>query len=179
MFKDRIKKWGLDKKNKERDMVAILRKKTEREAVGKGTSFRVRGQVVTMENVLQYFKRKKDVRGLALSAASTPSDVSCWTPSPVHTPRPMDDGTQPKPTDDGSSGAPLDPYLPLALAKDTMGAGAVDGDWPIAMPLVSMTTSIQSSINNFFECLLDCSSTPRSPSSPDNLLVQEQLFSRY
>jgi hypothetical protein len=43
MYKDRIKKWGLDKKNKERDMVAILRKKTERDAVGKESSFRVRG----------------------------------------------------------------------------------------------------------------------------------------
>jgi hypothetical protein len=89
MYKDRIKKWGFDKKNKERDMIAILRKKSERAAVGKETSFRVRGQIVTVEDVLDYFKRKKGTRD-TLSIASTPSDISCWTPSPPQTPRALE-----------------------------------------------------------------------------------------
>ena len=71
-------------------MVAILRKKTEREAVGKQTSFRVRGQVVNMENVLHYFKRKKKTGEIGVTAASTPSDISCWTPSPSTSGAPTD-----------------------------------------------------------------------------------------
>jgi hypothetical protein len=87
MYKGRIEKWGLDKNKKERDMVAILRKKTERDAVGKESSFRVRGQVVSMESVLHYFERKKGTGKKGISASSTASDISCLTPSPVHTPR--------------------------------------------------------------------------------------------
>jgi hypothetical protein len=61
MYKDRIKKLQLEKKNKESDMLAILRQKTQRDAVGKASLFRVRGQPVTIEEVLQYFKRKKNL----------------------------------------------------------------------------------------------------------------------
>jgi hypothetical protein len=82
MYKDRIRKWKLDKKHKEDDMLAIIRKKTERDAVGKASSFRVRGQPVTIEDVFRYFKRKKNVRDQEAYNAPTPSDVSCRTPSP-------------------------------------------------------------------------------------------------
>jgi hypothetical protein len=83
MYKDRIRKWKLDKKHKEGDMLAILRKQTERNAVGKGSTFRVRGQPVTIEEVLHYLKRKKNVRDEEAYNALTPSDVSCRTPSPA------------------------------------------------------------------------------------------------
>ena len=83
MYKDRIRKWKLDKKHKEGDMLAILRKQTERNAVGKGSSFRVRGQPVTIDEVLHYLKRKKNVRDEEAYNAPTPSDVSCRTPSPA------------------------------------------------------------------------------------------------
>jgi hypothetical protein len=83
MYKDRIRKWKLDKKHKEGDMLAILRKQTERNAVGIASSFRVRGQPVTIEEVFRYLKRKKNVRDEEAYNAPTPSDVSCRTPSPA------------------------------------------------------------------------------------------------
>ena len=83
MYKDRITKWRLEKKNKQIDMLAILRKKTQRDAVGKQSSFRVRGRPVTIEEVLHYFKRKKSAGDEDAYNAPTPSDVSCRTPSPT------------------------------------------------------------------------------------------------
>lgn len=73
-------------------MVAILRKNTQRDADGKTSLFRVRGQFVTIEQVEHYFTRKKGVLAQT-SDASTPSDVSCWTPSP--SPCPINNSTPP------------------------------------------------------------------------------------
>ena len=160
MFKDRIKKWGLDKKNKERDMIAIFRKKTQREAVGKKSSFRVRGQVVAMENVLQYFKRKKEIPKIGPSAASTPPDISCSTPSPVHTPQPSDNGTC------------MDTFLPLALASNDRDAGLVVSEWTSTPPIVADEHLIGRTYNS----VSGRSKIPYSPSSPRSLLVTERLF---
>jgi hypothetical protein len=160
MFKDRIKKWRVVKNNKERDMMAILRKKTQREAVGKKSSFRVRGQVVVIENVLQYFKRKKEIPKMGPSAASTPSDISCWTPSPAHTPRPIDNSTC------------MDTFLPLASASNGRDAGAVASGWTPTPPIVDDEHLIGRTYNFVF----DRSKIPYSPSSPQSLLVAEELF---
>jgi hypothetical protein len=88
MFKTRIKQWGLDKKNKEHEMLAIIRKQRNREAVGKTSSFRVRGRTVDMTRVEYHFKRKgvsmnEVIRTLSSPAPSTPSAISCFTPSPA------------------------------------------------------------------------------------------------
>lgn len=161
MFKDRIKNWGLDKKNKKRDMIAILRKKTQREAVGKKSSFRVRGQVVVMENVLQYFKRKKEIPKIGPPAASTPPDISCWTPSAVHTPQTIDNGTF------------MDTFLPLASASNGRDAGVVVSEWTSTPPIVDD----EHLFGRTYNFISDRSKIPYSPSSPRNLLVAERLFS--
>ena len=58
MYKSRIKKWGLDKNCKANEMKAIARKKVERDAIGKTSSFRVRGRPIEVEQVLRHSKRK-------------------------------------------------------------------------------------------------------------------------
>lgn len=85
MYKDRIKKWNLDKKTKEEEAWAILRKQMHREAAGKESAFKVRGKAVTIDDVLRYFKRK----GLLDPEARpqppgppTPRGIECWTPVP-------------------------------------------------------------------------------------------------
>jgi hypothetical protein len=160
MFKDRIKTWGLERKNKERDMTAILRKKTQREAVGKKSSFRVRGRVVVIENVLQYFKRKKEIPKIGPSAASTPPDISCRTPSPVHTPRPIGNGSY------------MDTFLPLASASNGRDAGAVVSGWTSTPPIVDD----EHLIGRTYNFVSDRSKILHSPSSPRSLLVAERLF---
>jgi hypothetical protein len=175
MYKDRIKTWRLDKKNKERDMLAILRKKTEREAVGKQTSFRVRGQVVTMENVLHYFKRKKGTPEIGISAASTPSDISCWTPSPVHTPRPVDDSTEIILANSGSSEAHFNDFLPFTPVNNGIDSGVVGVPWTPA-PLFADEHIIQLTVNDIYDFLSNCSRISRSLSPPQTLLVAEDLL---
>jgi hypothetical protein len=175
MYKDRIKTWRLDKKNKEHDMVAILRKKTERKAVGKQTSFRVRGQVVTMENVLHYLKRKKGKPEIGISTASTPSDISCWTPSPVHTPQSIDDGTEIISANHRASEAHFNNFLPLTPVNNDIDAGVVGMGWTPA-PLLADENIIQLTVNDIYDFLSDCSRISRSPSPPQTLLVAEDLL---
>jgi hypothetical protein len=59
MYKSRIRKWKLDKKNKSLEMDAVMRKEVQRNAIGKATTFRLRGRPVDLEDVFRYFKRKK------------------------------------------------------------------------------------------------------------------------
>ena len=86
MYKSRIKKWGLDKNCKAKEMKAIARKKVERDAIGKASLFQIRGRQVEIEEVLRHFKRKSYQSLEALVArdkspeASTPSDIDCLTP---------------------------------------------------------------------------------------------------
>jgi hypothetical protein len=176
MYKDRIKKWGLDKKNKERDMLAIVRKKTEREAIGKESSFRVRGRIVTMENVLHYFKRKNGMQKMGIPAAATPSDISCWTPSPVHTPRPIDAGTQTISADYSSSESYFNTFLPLAPANNDVDTRMVGKGWTPAPPFVDDEYINQLTINDIYNFLSDREMIPRSPSPPQTLLVPEYLL---
>ncbi|KAG4437590.1 hypothetical protein IFR05_006929 [Cadophora sp. M221] len=85
------KKWKLDKKFKERDAVAILKKKRQRDADDKDTEIILRGKVIKMEDVDRYLKRRKGVPLSYGSRASTPSDVACKTPPPMATFQDMDD----------------------------------------------------------------------------------------
>jgi hypothetical protein len=176
MYKDRIKKWGLEKKNKERDMVAILRKKTKREAIGKDTKFRVRGRIVKMEDVLHYFKRKKAMQKSEASVTSTPSDISCWTPSPVHTPRPLDNDTQMISIDHSSSEENSSGFLPLLPANNDTGAGAVVNRYTHAPSSVDNEDVSRSTIIDIYRILSEYSSIPHSPSPPRTLLAPDRLF---
>lgn len=89
MYKTRIKQWGLDKKNKEGDMRAIVRKEARRSEQGRRSVFRVRGKVVDFERVLDYWSR----RGISIenvldrqTASATLDAVECLSPVPS---RPM------------------------------------------------------------------------------------------
>lgn len=88
MYKHRIKKWGFDKNCKASEMQAIARKKLERDAIGKASSFRIRGRQIEFEEVRRHFRRKSHhsletvvVRENYLRSA-TPSEIEVLTPEP-------------------------------------------------------------------------------------------------
>ena len=93
MYKSRITKWRLDKNCKAREMKAVAWKKVARDAVGKATSFRIRGRSIDIEEVRRYYRRKN---GLSLEevvardkapVADTPSAVDYSTPGASASPR--------------------------------------------------------------------------------------------
>ena len=83
MYKTHIAKWGLDKKNKEPEMRAIVRKKRQRAEQGKRSDFRVRKRQLYFAEVVRYWERKGVTidEVIARSIASpTPEAVECFTP---------------------------------------------------------------------------------------------------
>ncbi|KAL2037648.1 hypothetical protein N7G274_009593 [Stereocaulon virgatum] len=85
MYKTHIKKYGLDKKNKELEMRAIVRKQRRRAAQGKQSLFRIRGRTIDYESVIRYWKRK----GISIEESiaqprecATPEALECVTPIP-------------------------------------------------------------------------------------------------
>jgi hypothetical protein len=91
IYKNRITKWGFDKKNKEDEMKAIAKKKFVRAAIGKKSMFKLRGQIVALEDVERYIKRKllspaeivMQASSTSKSPASTPNGLECITPPNV------------------------------------------------------------------------------------------------
>ena len=88
MYKHRINKWGFDKNCKAGEMQAIARKKLERDAIGKASSFRIRGRQVDFEEKRRHFRKKSHyspetvvVRAKYLRSA-TPSEIEVLTPEP-------------------------------------------------------------------------------------------------
>ena len=87
MYKTRINKWGLDKKNKEHEARAILKLHVQRR--GKPTEMRLRGRPVNVDRLQCYFKRKGLLIDDVLESTSAPQsnmDLVCKTPSPPSTP---------------------------------------------------------------------------------------------
>ena len=92
MLKKRIHKWGIDRKNKENDILAALRISLTRHSIGKRTSFRIRGRIVDETEVDRYLRRKgiQDAKKFAESSTQADSSVVIpFTPSP--SPRPEGD----------------------------------------------------------------------------------------
>ncbi|KAM0283291.1 hypothetical protein ACHAQH_002587 [Verticillium albo-atrum] len=92
MYKSRIWKWGLDKKLKGDEVLAILILKRDRDALKRPSEFRIRGQLVDFENIKRYVKRNPALM-TKLRAGHTPNvqtarEVTCRTPSPVPSPGP-------------------------------------------------------------------------------------------
>ena len=92
MYKTHIKQWGLDKKNKEPEMRAIVRKHKQRADQGKTSTIHVRGQIRTIMETFRYWERK----GVSIdeiiarqTASPTPEAVKFFTPvpSPIMTPQ--------------------------------------------------------------------------------------------
>ena len=92
MYKTKITQWGLDKKNKENEMRAIMRKTGCRVFKGKDSTFYIRGKTVKFENVVRYCERKGasfiDEIIAQRVASKTPEAVVCSTPvlSPLRAP---------------------------------------------------------------------------------------------
>ncbi|KAE8445445.1 hypothetical protein EG329_013458 [Mollisiaceae sp. DMI_Dod_QoI] len=155
MYKHRIKKWKLDKNNKESDMLAIRRKKVERDAAGKQTTIRVRGQTITMEQVDHYFKRKgTQTQTQEAYDAPTPLDVSCRTPSP----------------------APPDGDLSLAPTNARVVTEQTGMEWSPAMAIAKDEDIQQLTRNEICSRRSNSSIISPSLSLPRALLVPERLF---
>jgi hypothetical protein len=89
MYKSRIWKWGLDKKLKGDEVLAILLLKRERDSLDKASEFRIRGQVVDLDNINRYLKRNPSLmaryRAGQMPSMQTTLEVDCRTPSPSPT----------------------------------------------------------------------------------------------
>ena len=92
MYKTRIKQWSMDKKNKEPEMRAIVRKHKQRVDQGKSSTIHVRGQTRTIVEAFRYWERK----GVSIdeviarqTASPTPEAIEFFTPvpSPIRTPQ--------------------------------------------------------------------------------------------
>ena len=84
MYKNRITKWKLDKRNKESEALAIVRKKRQRDAVGKASEFHLRGRVVSIDHVHRYLKRKgMSIEDAIDMRAATPPELRCYTPDAI------------------------------------------------------------------------------------------------
>ena len=91
MYKTRIDQWGLDKKNKEFEMRAIVRKNKQRSDQGKRSVIRVRGRLRDFAEIIRYWDRKGvsiDEVIARCTGSPTPEAVDFSTPvsSPVSTP---------------------------------------------------------------------------------------------
>ncbi|KAL2756958.1 hypothetical protein ACRALDRAFT_1075706 [Sodiomyces alcalophilus JCM 7366] len=86
MYKSRIWKWGLDKKLKGDEVLAILILKRDRDALHKPSEFRIRGQPVDFGNIKRYVKRNPSLlaklRAGHVPSSQTTREVTCRTPSP-------------------------------------------------------------------------------------------------
>ncbi|KAH9223516.1 hypothetical protein DL95DRAFT_492669 [Leptodontidium sp. 2 PMI_412] len=159
MYKHHFGKWKLDKKFKERDAVAVLRKKRQRDADGKETEIILRGKAIKMEDVDRYLKRRKGVPLSYGSRASTPSDVVCKTPPPMATFQDMDDSQ-------------LDQYNTWTnMHHEPADYGFLDVSGSSMDKRIIQRTSFS---QNFQSYHLRIS---RSPSPPPSFIVPEQLFS--
>ncbi|KAF7556623.1 hypothetical protein G7046_g6246 [Stylonectria norvegica] len=86
MYKSRIWKWGLDKKLKGDEVLAIMLLRREREAQNKPTEFTIRGQPVDMDNINRYIRRNPSLmakfRAGQMPSIQTTLEVQCRTPPP-------------------------------------------------------------------------------------------------
>lgn len=84
MYKNHITKWKLDKRNKKSEIMAVVRKKHQRDAVGKASEFHLRGRLVDLDNVHRYLKRKgMSIENAIELNAATPPELRCCTPDAV------------------------------------------------------------------------------------------------
>ena len=90
MYKDRIRKWQIDKKIKGHEMKAIIRKQAQRSGAGKKSLFYLRNSQVPEHKVTRYRKAMRLVseEQALMLRAETPPRLVCHTPpaSPLATP---------------------------------------------------------------------------------------------
>ncbi|PVH74616.1 hypothetical protein DL98DRAFT_604071 [Cadophora sp. DSE1049] len=81
MYKDRITRWGLAKNIKKHEAAALLRLKSERDAMGKQTSIELHDRPLGMGRLLRHTKGK-GLENTCHTVSSIPSYVRCKTPPP-------------------------------------------------------------------------------------------------
>jgi hypothetical protein len=90
MYKARIARWGLDKKNKRHEVKEILWRRASRKLLGKESEFILSGQVVDMTDVERYARRAGlDLYPKHSSRAESSAvirDLVCYTPPPSRLP---------------------------------------------------------------------------------------------
>jgi hypothetical protein len=77
MYKNKITSWGFDKKHKLHEVQAIMRKRAQRSAAGKHTTFYLRGRPVDLDDAERYLKRKRRPTKADFRSAPTPPDLVC------------------------------------------------------------------------------------------------------
>ena len=78
MYKNKITSWGFDKKHKLHEVQAIMRKRAQRSAAGKRTTFYLRGRPVDLDDAERYLKRKRrSTKADFLRSVPTPPDLVC------------------------------------------------------------------------------------------------------
>ncbi|KAM0354196.1 hypothetical protein ACHAPU_001232 [Fusarium lateritium] len=121
MYKSRIWKWGLDKKLKSDEVLAILILRTEREAQGKTSEFTIRGQPVDLDNINRYIRRNPQLvarfHAGVVPSIQTTLEVQCRTPSPTVS------SSLPPPKETST----IDQVL--SLFKDYFDASFTNGAW--------------------------------------------------
>src|SRR5271154_6813988 len=81
MYKKRINDWNLNKNHREKNIRAIIRKQTQRSAVGKSSSFTLYGRPVDLTDVQRHLKRKGlKAEDVVSSRSATPVELLCFTP---------------------------------------------------------------------------------------------------
>ena len=177
MYKSRFPKWDIRKNNKESDMSVILRKKTQRDAIGKPSSFCVRGKPVEFQNVMRYFKRKGTKRNPAFRVASpsvaTPPYIVCSTPSPVPLPRAS--------TEDGQedTASPVDTELwelAVQIVQYDMANVNKPEEQRLNQDFDRQDTPQYLDIQPFHQWSSLNPEVPRTVSPPQVLLLPEQFF---
>lgn len=83
MYKDRIKKWGLEKNIKEHEALAVANTKYHRDIIGKKTVVQKHSQAINVQRFLNHVKRKRLQASSGGELTSVPSYMVCRTPSPV------------------------------------------------------------------------------------------------
>ncbi|OAP56855.1 hypothetical protein AYL99_08967 [Fonsecaea erecta] len=79
-YKTYIRKWGVDKKNKQSDMEFAIQKLRQRQ--GKDTTFLIRGEPRSRKDVEHYWRRKRCSPPASSTVPNTPNGVDYRTPSP-------------------------------------------------------------------------------------------------
>ncbi|KAF8859252.1 hypothetical protein BDZ45DRAFT_742491 [Acephala macrosclerotiorum] len=175
MYKARLEKWKFKKNNNEIEMLAIHRIHTKRDRIRKQTTFRVRGQTVSVEQVLHYFSRKKKYR--EAYSAPTPSDISYRTPSPMPMYTSTDNYIQIVSAEYASQSSPLAGKTFSEIPADNFGATWEDGTSLISTPpFVEDENILQMTLTDMCNLLSPSPSIPCSPSTPQTLLKPERLL---
>ncbi|MCJ1410935.1 hypothetical protein MMC19_005023 [Ptychographa xylographoides] len=79
MYKKRFTKWSHDKNCKRKEMLAIIRKQTQRAKVGKASQFRFHGKPIEQWMIDRYFRRNPQSLAADALSAPTPPGLECLT----------------------------------------------------------------------------------------------------